>query len=209
MKNKRLVASALLLGALGASLIATPATAATSQTDSPTTVTPESVRDAFSDRDLFYNPGLTDQTATGGSAPGAVTLRAAAFTITCVPSPEAPHVSSTAGLGVIYKTRVSCTGTGSYPATASVRVKGGLFFDAASSPSDTGNISFMQVKTSNETRSITINGAAATFYTPQVGTRGYTGTGFYQGTSTVEILSPAGFKTGAATTSSYWRKPLG
>jgi hypothetical protein len=118
--------------------------------------------------------------------------------ITCAPIADTPHASSGAG-GVIYKTRVACHATGPAPSSVQVRVRGGLFLATASGPNDTSNGNFVQVRTSDETRTITIGAKAETFYTPRTGTAGATGQGNWIGTSTVEIVVPAGQKVGSAT----------
>lgn len=78
---------------------------------------------------------------------------------------------------------------------------------SASHPDDTSNINWVQVRTSDETRLVAFNGATKTFYTPRAGTSGYVGTGHYQGTSTVGITSPLGFKVGTSTRLVRWLSP--
>jgi len=169
-------------------------------------LTPADVRSQFTDTQLYLDPSVADSAAEAGSG-GTIELRTAAYTVTCTPVAEAPHVSSTGGLGVIFKTRVTCSGTGSYPSPVTIRVRGGLFFDAAAYDGEDSNVSFAQVKTSDENRIVAVNGTQYTFYTPQVGTRGYTGTGHYQGTSTVELLTPVGQTVGASTSVIKWWNP--
>lgn len=93
---------------------------------------------------------------------------------------------------MIFKARVSCTGTGSYPSSVQLRVRGGLFFDYATSPSDTSNINFVQTATSDRTDWLNVNGSTYTFYTPELGWAGSRGMGFWQGTTTIQLITPAG-----------------
>lgn len=164
---------------------------------------PEGVRSGYSAEQLFLNPETTDSSATSNNQLGTY-LRAASFTVTCKPTADNPHYSSGAG-GVIYKTRVVCTGTGSYPASVTIRVRGGLFWDSAQYNGDTSNgISWAQLRTSDESRTVLVNGSTNTFYTPRSGEIGAYFTGHYQGTSTVEITSPTGQTIGSSTSNVFF-----
>ncbi|QIG39740.1 hypothetical protein G5T42_09780 [Microbacterium sp. 4R-513] len=128
---------------------------------------------------------------------GGVTIAAAGYTVTCTPDAQNPHISSGAG-GVIYKTRVSCLGTGAFPLQVTIRVRGALMFDSAAYSGDTSNgINWYAIRSSTESRIVQVNGVWNTFYTPQSGTPGAGSTGHYQGSSTVEITSPTGQKVGS------------
>lgn len=155
----------------------------------------------------WLREAIPDTTA-GGESPSAGTGRAASFKIVCTPKADAPHVSSGAG-GVIYKTRVSCVGTGAFPSTIAIRVRGGLFLDSASFNGDTaGGVSFAKKASSIEDRIVSVNGATFTFYTPQTGQTGAHGKGHWMGTSTIEILVPTGQTVGSSSSSpTFINKP--
>lgn len=104
---------------------------------------------------------------------------------------------------MIYKSRVTCTGTGSYPSPVQVRVRGGLFFDYATSPTDVSYVSFSPVTSSDKWQWVNV-GSTTTFYTPEIEWNGARGLGFWQGTSTVQLMSPAG-SVGSASSQIVWR----
>lgn len=133
-----------------------------------------------------------------------VELREASFTIACTITAHYPHHSSGAG-GMIFKSTVNCTGTGSHPPTATILVKGGLFLDYAINDDDTSNVDWNQVRSSNETRTVSVSGLNYTFYTPPLGTSGAHGRGFWMGTSTVTIVVPTGYKVGSDSSDIVYR----
>jgi hypothetical protein len=181
-------------------LVSTGVTSAQAATPPSPDATPEQVHSQYTTSQLLLNQTPSrPATASGDSLTAKGAQIAASFSITCTVSVESPHISSTAGLGVIFKSRVTCVGTGSYPAKATIRVRSGLFYDAATSPSDTSNVNFVQVKTNDETRTVNVNGTANTFYTPPLGQNGAHGCGNYDGTTTVAITVPTGQTTGSAT----------
>lgn len=171
---------------------------------------PEEIRAQFADVELFTAPEVaSDETVTITSAdyPSGTSARAASFKVTCSIKAHDPHPSTGAGKKyVIFKSTVKCSGTGQYPPSVTVRVKGGLFYDYARYAGDTSNISWSQVKTSTETRVIPVNGAwqKKPFYTPRNGRKGAVGKGHYQGTSTIQILTPSGQKVGSSTSNVRW-----
>lgn len=110
-------------------------------------------------------------------------------TVTCVVDAQNPHISTGAGY-VIYKTRINCTGTGTYPPAVTVLVRGALMWDSAQYAGDTSNgIVWSTLRSSSESRSVSVNGSNNTFYTPQLGTAGAYFKGHYQGSSTAQIMS--------------------
>lgn len=128
----------------------------------------------------------TTELVVSGTTEGGEGQRSTVYNVVCVATADAVHKSEGAG-GAIYKTRVTCTGTGLTAVT--VRVKGGISF--ASAPVDNGSAGPWTVRaTSDYNQVITVNGAAKTFYTPQTGSGGY-GTGYWTGTSTFQIIAPA------------------
>ncbi|WP_146083200.1 MULTISPECIES: hypothetical protein [unclassified Rathayibacter] len=196
---------------LATSLIASgPAQAETSATTS--TLSPEVLHDTkIGDSLIFSDPAATPAQATPSSS-GQTSLRAASFTITCTVDAQNPHISEGARkkgqIYVIYKTNVKCTGTGSYPPTASVRVRSGLMWDSASYNGDTSNgVNWQQVKSNDEPRTVKVNGSGNVFYTPAADKAGSTLTGHYQGSSTIEIITPTGQKTGSDISSPVFCKP--
>lgn len=130
---------------------------------------------------------------------------AAAIVITCNITADNPH-NSTGAKGHIFKSRVSCTGTAGSPASITIRVRGALMYDQANYSGDTsGGISWSAARSSTETRIVRTDGTVNTFYTPQTGTTGATARGHYQGSSTVEILTPVGQKVGSDISSVVFR----
>ncbi len=203
-------ARSLCIALATALLILTPTAALAEEAKTPspsdTDVTPEEVRSAYTAVELLLTPEIADAEAGAGPEQG-VTMRAASFTVICKPTADNPHYSSGAQ-GVIYKTRVVCTGTGSYPATVVIRVRGGLFWDSARYNGDTSNgVSWSQLRTSDETRTVSVNGSTNTFYTPRTGQTGAYFTGHYQGTSTVTIVTPTGQTIGASTSNAVFINP--
>lgn len=115
-------------------------------------------------------------------------LRSTVYNVTCTVDVRETHYSTGAG-GAIYKNGVKCTGTGL--ATVSVRVRGILQLDYATSPTDTSPIVWVQRATSDQTRTVTVNGGELIYYTPLPGSHGGTGTGFWYGHSTIQIVAPS------------------
>ncbi|MFD6443578.1 hypothetical protein ACFWEJ_00655 [Promicromonospora sp. NPDC060204] len=194
----------------GGTLVTIPTGASAEPSDS----SPASVRSEFTELELFNSPELMGQPEATASTPGtdlvsqtSTTLQAARFTVTCIIKAHDPHPSSGAGKRyVIFKSTVKCSGTGSFPPTVTVRVKGGLFYDYASKAGDTSNIHWVQAKSSSETRTVPVNGVTlrAPFYTPRNGRVGATGKGHFQETSTITIISPTGQKVGSSTSNVRW-----
>lgn len=121
-----------------------------------------------------------------------------AGTVRCSVAADKPHHSSGAN-GHIYKTRINCAGTGTYPPTVTILVRGALMWDSAQYNGDTSNgIVWSALRTSSESRVVSTNGVTETFYTPQLGTSGAYFTGHYQGSSTVQITSLGGSNVGSA-----------
>lgn len=125
----------------------------------------------------FENPDASPAEAGLGSEGEAIVLRASGYTIACTPDAQNPHVSEGARkkgeIYVIYKTVVTCTGTGNPPATATIRVRGGLMWDSAKFAGDTSNgIKWSSLRSSEETRTVKVNGSKNTFYTPKSGLGG-------------------------------------
>lgn len=150
---------------------------------------PEAVRSGLT-IDQLRNAKPVPSVSGGGKGPQ-LQSAAASYTVTCTVHSDNPHFSTGAN-GMIFKARVSCTGTGSYPSSVQVRVRGGLFFDYAASPGDTSNINFVQTASSDRTDWLNVNGSTYTFYTPEVGWPGSRGMGFWQGTTTIQLITPAG-----------------
>lgn len=143
---------------------------------------------------------------------GVTTLSAAGYKITCTVDAQNPHISEGARkqgkIYVIFKSKVKCTGTGSHPAKATIRVRSGLFWDSAKYSGDTSNgINWSKLRSNDEVRTVSVDGSVNIFYTPKNGTAGAYFTGHYQGTTTVEITSPSGFKVGSDTSSVMFCKP--
>jgi hypothetical protein len=134
-------------------------------------------------------------TADGGQE---IRIQAASINVVCKGSPAVrdPHYSIGAG-GAIYKTVLSCTGTGA--SSVSVRVQGLLTFGQAASQYDVDNVKFVTRGTSDQTQVIQVNGASKTYYTPKVGSNGGTGKGFWRATSTWYISSPIQGTVGSQT----------
>lgn len=159
----------------------------------------------------FENPDPSPAEGGTDGEDGAVTLRAVKYTITRKPDAQNPHISEGARkkgeIYVIYKTVVTCTGTGTPPPVATIRVRGGLMWDSAKHAGDTSNgIKWSNLRPSDETRTVKVNGSKNTFYTPQTG-KGGMFTGHYQGSSTVEIVTPTGFKVGSDLSGAVFCKP--
>lgn len=197
------------------------ASAATAEAPSPVDDAPPSAEDIVSPEEIhsvetgdtlsFENPDASPAEAGLGAEGEAIVLRASGYTIACTPDAQNPHVSEGARkkgeIYVIYKTVVTCTGTGNPPATATIRVRGGLMWDSAKFAGDTSNgIKWSSLRSSEETRTVKVNGSKNTFYTPKSGLGG-TFTGHYQGSSTVEIITPTGFKVGSDLSGAVFCKP--
>jgi hypothetical protein len=202
---------------LGAGLLLTmtllAAGPASAQPGSPNaSASPEVLYEAtIGDSLVFSNPAATPAQAAPSSTTQS-TLRAASFTITCKVDAQNPHISEGARkkgqIYVIYKTNVSCTGTGSYPPTATLRVRGGLMWDSAAYSGDTRNgVNWYSLRSSDDTRVVKVNGKGNIFYTPKADQSGARSTGHYQGSSTVEIVTPAGQKVGSDISSAVFCKP--
>lgn len=170
-------------------------------------VSPADVRDQYTNEELFYSPEVTDSTAFSGEAvDGTLTFGTAAWVVACTPEANGPHISGGAG-GVIFKTRVGCTGTGDYPPTVYVTVRSALFHIPSDSPDDTDNLEWQDIASSSQGRDIAVNGAKETFYTPRMidgVPTGVQGKGHWQGTSTVEIVDPPGDTIGTDTSTVMW-----
>lgn len=170
----------------------------------PGSLTPDELRSHYTDEELFYTPEITGQPAeTGSGATESITLRGASYLVACTVKANAPHISAGAG-GVIYKTRVNCTGEGAYPSTVYIQVKAALYHIPADSPTDTDDVNWQSRFESAEGRSMVVNGATETFYVPWEGLGGKQGKGFWQGTSIVDITDPVGFKSGNDTSAVYF-----
>lgn len=196
--RKRLVAASVI--AVAVTLFTVPAHAAGGDLGDPEQVHENVVGDQL----VLDNPAPT--TAEAGTS-ATVSVRTASYVITCRITANNPHISEGAN-GVIFKSRVVCTGTGSYPPKATIRVRGALMFDYATSPGDTsGGINWYAIRSSDETRTVSVNGTTNTFYTPRLGTSGAGSTGHYQGSSTVEIITPAGQKVGSDISGVVWYNP--
>jgi hypothetical protein len=92
--------------------------------------------------------------------------------VSCGGTIDSAHFSSGAG-GVIYKTRITCKGTGSgYPKTVALTSSGALYFGASKYGT------YKLRATSNYTQTATVNGNTLTFYTPRTG-RGGVGCGYW------------------------------
>lgn len=182
--------------ALVAASLAFPAVPALAASGSPS---PEQVHANRVGSTLGVPPVAVPAGVSTSTRAGVTTLAAAGYVITCKPDAQNPHISSGASERyVIYKTRVACTGTGSYPSRITIRVRGALMWDSARYSGDTSNgIAWSALRTSDETRIVSVNGSLNTFYTPKLGTSGAYFTGHYQGSSTVEILSPVGQTVGS------------
>lgn len=137
--------------------------------------------------DLMVTLGST--TALGGTATldnnaadgprsdsSSIALKSAAssvvWKVSCTGAVDDPHYSSGAG-GAIYKTRITCRGTGSgYPKTVAVTAEGGLGFTKHL------NGAYGDRAYSKYTQTVTVNGGTVTFYTPKSGNGGR-GTGYW------------------------------
>lgn len=125
---------------------------------------------------------------------------AAAATAVCTLAPHNAHYSFGAG-GAIFKTTVTCTGTG-IP-TVSLKLNGQLSFAPSPGPTypQTGPT---QIRASStQVQTIIVNGPAVTFYTPMTGNGG-TGTGSWIRTVTGEIVAPVGVNTPGSSTKVNW-----
>lgn len=169
--------------------------------DSGDPSSPEAVRSGMTMQQLQSAKPVPSVSGAGRG----LTLQTAAanYTVTCNVTSDSPHFSTGAN-GMIFKARVSCTGTGSYPSPVQVRVRGGLFFDYATSPSDTSSVNFVQTATSDRTDWLNVNGSTYTFYTPELGWPGSRGIGFWQGTTTIQLISPAG-SVGSSSSPIVWK----
>lgn len=166
----------------------------------PTSISSEGEPTLPPNLDEIMNAGIPEEGySTGpqvleisGSANGVARgpgIGTGSYTVTCVATMEDPHYSEKAG-GAIFKTRASCTGTGSYPALVQMRIKGLLQLDHAEYPTETSPSIFVTKATSDEIQSITVNGTTITYYTPLVGNNGGFGRGFWATTITGQIVWP-------------------
>lgn len=132
---------------------------------------------------------------------GGVTIASSGYSVTCTGTVEYPHYSAGAG-GAISKIRITCKGYGL--TSVGVRVQGLMQFAASSSSTNT-NVTFVTRATSDETQSVTVNGAEKTFYLPRVGSSGGRGTGFWRATGTWYFNAPAGPSTVGSQTVTIFR----
>lgn len=188
-----------------ASIIAVASPANAAPTQSPD-ASPEQVRSQYTTEQIFSgvmsNTSVTvivrePSTLTSALVPSGVRARTLSC-IECKVVAENPHFSGGTG-GMIFKSRVTCTGKGSHAKTATVRVRGGLFLSAATNEKDTRRPSFIAARSSDETRGVKVNGASSTFYTSAVRGDGAKGTGFWSGTSSLAIIVPSGWATSSST----------
>jgi hypothetical protein len=100
-----------------------------------------------------------------------------------------PHNSKGAG-GAIFKTVISCKGSGA--ASVTVRERGLLSF--ATSPKST----LSPRARSDYSQTIVVNGASKTYYTPSGGNGGH-GKGYWVATSTWQIIAPGQGTVGSQT----------
>ncbi len=151
-------------------------------------------------------PGGDAAIATSGVSSKNVAA-AATWVVVCTPKANNPHVSRQTGPrslpGVIFKTTVTCVGSGPHPAAVTVRVRGLLNFMPAENERDTDG-TWRGVLRSDYTQSILVNGKKYTFYTPMSEYRGAVGRGFYRGTGTTQIIVPAGLTSGSNTSGVFW-----
>ncbi|MEN0083190.1 MAG: hypothetical protein AAGC66_00345 [Leifsonia sp.] len=125
----------------------------------------------------------TSQVQPRGVAPRAG--GSTSYAVTCTGQIQDPHYASGAG-GAIAKVDVTCKGSG--VSSVSVRARGLLTFAPSSSATNT-NVTFSNRATSDQTQTVAVNGAAKTYYLPQVGSNGGRGTGFWRATFTWQITS--------------------
>ena len=196
---QRLPRLLLPLGAIlaAALTLAAPATAAplpTSQleplaSDPTAPVLPEDVWDQIDPDDPRLGDGITiESTPTRGElsnrrsgvTPQAVTVPSGKAL--CTGKIEAPHYSTGAG-GAIAKVRVTCTGSGW--TTVEVRVRGLLSFQSSPGAPRVARA------TSDKTQTVTLNATTpVTYYIPDLGSHGGTGSGYWYVTQTIQIVSP-------------------
>lgn len=193
-----IVATVLIVGSTGAS-----AASGTTNPADPDRLTPDELRSQYTNEELFYTPEVTHESAEAGPD-GSLMLRGAGYVILCSAKANAPHISKGAG-GVIYKTRITCTGTGDYPSPIDIYVDTALYHIRADSPTDTDDTDWHKVFSGGEPRTVDVNGAAETFYAPHEGMAGRQGKGFWQGTSIVSIEWPQGIKSGNDTSDVWFR----
>jgi hypothetical protein len=124
-------------------------------------VSPE-IQDQYTMQEIRTLQGARTPATVKSSGVVDAGARAAAFTVVCTIKADSPHFSVGAN-GVIYKARVNCTGTGSYPPKATIRIRGGLFFASASSSTDTSNTNFNSVKNTDELRTVSVDNTTSTF----------------------------------------------
>lgn len=154
---------------------------------------PEFPSDPIQAQWLALNDGL--EGGVGGSAsevslpddPGAIgPLSQSIGGVYCTGTQMRPHFSNGAN-GTIFKVSVVCGGT-AYT-HVQVRIRGALSLSSAACPTcNAGPI--VTRATSDETRNITVGGAAQIFYVPQIGSSGGYGTGFWYNTHTIQIVGP-------------------
>lgn len=115
----------------------------------------------------------------------------AAAQYSCVALADNPHWSTKQRGGtVLFKTRVTCTG----PGPAQVRIVGTL----ASAAEQGGP--YKNVASSDETQSVSnIEGRETTFYTPAKGAPKVTGSAWYRGQITAQVVGPVASGTWTAT----------
>jgi hypothetical protein len=125
--------------------------------------------------------GTSTVTFALSAAAGELGPASAAIEVRCGATVNNPHFSAGAG-GAIYKTDVTCTGTGL--ASVTVRQRGLLSF----APTDTSPLT--KRAESDYPQQVAVNGKATTFYTPQEGSNGGRGNGYWVATSTWQIIAP-------------------
>lgn len=146
--------------------------------------------------------------ADSSSATETVTLRSSAsgYAVVCKGTTSSnavrdPHYSKGAG-GAIFKTVLKCTGTGL--ASVKVRTQGLLTFAPSASSTNT-NVTFSRRASSDQTQTITVNGAEKTYYTPKTGLNGGRGTGYWRATSTWYFVVDGKYSTVGSHTKTVWK----
>ncbi len=174
MKKHAKIAAAIAAVVVCMGFGATPATAADWTPPAP----PAVLVDGYENNtgDLYLQSPATDRSA-------------AAVNVHCTIKVNDPHYSVGGG-GTIFKTDITCTGTGI--AVVQVRVRGLLQFDAAESPTQNAHQIWEDRAESDQTQNVVVNGTYKRYYTPVEGTTGGTGSGFWMGTATSQIVGPGG-----------------
>ena len=127
-----------------------------------------------------YFPVGCDTDAEGGSIPSAGVTPSADITISCSGTNDDAHYSSNAG-GAVFKTRITCTGN--VNPQVFVQYQGRLQLAWAVCPG-TSNLVWFERATSKYGQWVDVNGGAKTFYTPQPGSSGGRGAGWWAMSST-------------------------